>query len=177
MCGIIGINWKDEESVRYALGLFKYRGPDASGVFCDEEITLGHNRLSIIDVDARANQPMWDEAGEIAIVFNGEIYNFKELQKELSGKYHFRTESDTEALLYAYREYGEDLGSYLRGMFAFAIYDKNKSRLCLFRDHMGIKPLYYAYKNGFLSFSSELKGLTSLFSVQGVGLEPDPGAL
>jgi len=106
MCGIIGINWKDEESVRYALGLFKYRGPDASGVFCDEEITLGHNRLSIIDVDARANQPMWDEAGEIAIVFNGEIYNFKELQKELSGKYHFRTESDTEALLCISRIWG-----------------------------------------------------------------------
>lgn len=163
MCGIIGINEKNESLIMESAELFRYRGPDAFGIFSDAQVTLGHNRLSIIDLDARSDQPLWDEAREVAIVFNGEIYNFKELRKKLSGKYHFRTASDTEALLYAYREYGEDVGRYLRGMYAFSIYDKNKKRIYLFRDHLGIKPLYYTHRDGMFAFSSEIKGITHIF--------------
>ena len=159
MCGIIGINEKNKPLITESAELFRYRGPDAFGIFADAQVTLGHNRLSIIDLDARSNQPMWDEAGEMAVVFNGEIYNFKELKEKLSGKYHFCTASDTEILLYAYREYGEDMGRYLRGMYAFAIYDKNRKRIYLSRDHLGIKPLYYTHRDGMFAFSSEIKGI------------------
>ena len=162
MCGIIGINEKNESLITESAELFCYRGPDAFGIFSDKQITLGHNRLSIIDLNTRSNQPMWDEAKEIAIVFNGEIYNFKELREKLSDKYHFHTTSDTEVVLYLYREYGEEMGRYLHGMYAFAIYDKNKKQIYLFRDHVGIKPLYYLYRDGLFAFSSELKGLTHI---------------
>lgn len=162
MCGIIGINEKNESLIAESANLFHYRGPDAFGIFSDENITLGHNRLSIIDLDHRSNQPMWDEAREIAIVFNGEIYNFKELREKLSAKYNFRTSSDTEVLLYLYREHGEEMGRYLDGMYAFAIYDKNKKLIYLFRDHLGIKPLYYTHCDGFFAFSSEMKGITHI---------------
>lgn len=160
MCGIIGINERNESLVTESAKLFCYRGPDAFGLFADEDITLGHNRLSIIDLDARSTQPMWDEAGEVAIVFNGEIFNFKELKEKLSPKYNFRTTSDTEVLLYLYREYGEEMGIHLDGMYAFAIYDKRNRRVYLFRDHAGIKPLYYTFRDGLFAFSSEIKGLT-----------------
>lgn len=162
MCGIIGINEENESLIIKSAKLFRYRGPDAFGIFANENITLGHNRLSIIDLDARSNQPMWDEAGEIATVFNGEVYNFRELREELSAKYNFRTTSDTEVLIYLYREYGEEMGGYLQGQYAFAIYDKNKKRIYLFRDHAGIKPLYYVYKDELFAFSSEMKGLANI---------------
>lgn len=170
MCGIIGINEKNEPLVAESAGLFRYRGPDAFGIFSDENITLGHNRLSVVDLDHRSNQPMWDEAREIAVVFNGEIYNFKELKEKLSAKYNFRTSSDTEVLLYLFREYGEEMGRYLNGMYAFAIYDKNKKLIYLFRDHLGIKPLYYAYYDGVFVFSSEMKGITHILKEKNIKL-------
>lgn len=162
MCGIIGINEENEQLIAESAGLFRYRGPNAFGIFTDKEVTLGHNRLSIIDLNPRSNQPMWDEAKKVAIVFNGEIYNFKELREKLSGKYYFYTGSDTEVILCAYREYGEDTGTHLRGMYAFAVYDTNKKQIYLFRDHAGIKPLYYVHRDGLFAFSSELKGLTHI---------------
>lgn len=162
MCGIIGINEKNESLVAESAKLFQYRGPDAFGLFSDEYITLGHNRLSIIDTATRSNQPMWDELGGVAVVFNGEIYNFKNLREKLSKKYNFRTTSDTEVLLYLYLEYGENMATYLDGMYAFAIYDKNKKQIYLFRDHAGIKPLYYIHRDGYFAFSSEIKGLTHI---------------
>lgn len=162
MCGIIGINEKNESLVSETAKLFRYRGPDAFGIYSDEDVTLGHNRLSVIDLDVRSSQPMWDEAGEVAVVFNGEIFNFKELKEELSYKYNFRTTSDTEVLLYLYREHGENMGTHLDGMYAFAIYDKKNRRVYLFRDHAGIKPLYYTHSDGLFAFSSEIKGLTHI---------------
>lgn len=162
MCGIVGVNERNEPLITESAGLFRYRGPDAFGIFADDEVTLGHNRLSIIDLDQRSNQPMWDEAGEVVVVFNGEIYNFKELKEKLSGTYHFRTTSDTEVLLYLYREYGEEMTCHLHGMYAFAIYDTHKKKIYLFRDHAGIKPLYYTHHDGLFAFSSELKGLTHI---------------
>ncbi len=143
MCGISGFNWKDEERVREMVSALSYRGPDANGVFVDEGISLGHNRLSIIDLSADANQPMFDNKNELSIVFNGEIYNFQELKKELEGEYEFKTKSDTEVILAGYRKWGREVVEKLNGMFAFAIWDKRDDSLYCARDHIGMKPFYY----------------------------------
>ena len=106
MCGISGFNWKDESKVAKMVQALSHRGPDADGIFVDEGVSLGHNRLSIIDLSSNANQPMFDNEKELVIVFNGEIYNFEEIKRELEGEYKFKTKSDTEVILAGYRKWG-----------------------------------------------------------------------
>jgi asparagine synthase (glutamine-hydrolysing) len=135
------------------------RGPDAGGVRVDRHAGLGHRRLSVIDLEASA-QPMSNEDGSVWIVFNGEIYNFKELRKELVARGHrFRTSGDTEVIVHLYEEFGEECVTRLRGMFAFAIWDARSDTLLLARDRIGIKPLYYSLDQHAFLFGSELKAL------------------
>ncbi len=136
----------------------KHRGPDGTDIFCAPDVTLGHNRLAIIDLDSRARQPMATSDGRYVIVFNGEIYNYRELKEALSD-YAYKTESDTEVILAGYAAWGADIFSKLNGMFALAIWDTQTKTLVLARDPVGIKPLYYHYAEGKLVFSSELTGV------------------
>jgi asparagine synthase (glutamine-hydrolysing) len=164
MCGIVGIlgkNTKDKEaiSLKMAKEIF-HRGPDQDGFFSDEYLSLGMRRLSIIDLKT-GKQPIESEDGNSIIFFNGEIYNYKELKEELLSKgVRFKTETDTEVILYIYQIYGVSGISKLRGMFAFCIYDKNLKSLFLARDFFGIKPLYFIKQDGkILGFASEIKAL------------------
>ncbi len=159
MCAINGITKNDAGGVAFMNERTAHRGPDGSRVWEGDGITLGHNRLAIIDLSDRALQPMESTDGRYVIVFNGEIYNYQELRVELQDAYNFKTESDTEVLMAAYARFGEAVLSKLRGIFAFGIWDKKERSLVLARDHMGVKPLYYRFSNGVLSFSSELCGL------------------
>ena len=137
----------------------KHRGPDAGGVFTDGEMSLGHNRLSIIDLSASANQPMYDNAKELVIVFNGEIYNFREIKKELAGEYEFKTKSDTEVILAGYRKWGKSVVDKLNGIFAFAIWDRRERELFCARDNAGVKPFYYFWDGERFIFASEIKAI------------------
>ena len=159
MCAINGITSNNVSLVTEMNTLTKHRGPDGSRVWEGRGITLGHNRLAIIDLSDRSLQPMQSTDARYSIVFNGEIYNYAELRAELIGQYSFKTESDTEVLLAAYIRWGMDMFPKLRGMFAFGIWDTQTSELLLARDHMGIKPLYYTIQNGVLTFSSEIPAL------------------
>lgn len=162
MCGIVGFVSNDKNKkkiIKKMSDKIIHRGPDSEGFYIDEDIALAHRRLSIIDLSA-GTQPMYNEDKSIVIVFNGEIYNYVELRKELKKKKHkFATQSDTEVLIHGYEEWGRDLPKKLRGMFAFAIYDINKKELFLARDNFGIKPLYYATFNDTFMFASEIKSL------------------
>jgi asparagine synthase (glutamine-hydrolysing) len=136
-----------------------HRGPNDAGTFFDSNISLGHRRLSIIDLDG-GHQPVHNEDETVWVVYNGEIYNFLQLKVDLESKGHrFYTSSDTEVLVHLYEEYGDDLVQYLRGMFAFALWDSTKKRLLLARDRLGIKPLYYSSIGNSLIFASEIKSL------------------
>ena len=167
MCGICGkvlrdtarrVDGADVEAMRDTM---ISRGPDAGGVHLDRYAGLGHRRLSIIDLEASV-QPMSNENGTVWIVFNGEIYNFVELRKDLLARGHqFRTAGDTEVIVHLYEEYGVDCVSRLRGMFAFAIWDARTDTLLLARDRVGIKPLYYALNDQAFLFGSELKALVA----------------
>lgn len=165
MCGITGIyNYSDQAAVETELlknmcQMIAHRGPDGEGTYFDQAagIGLGHRRLSIIDLEG-GHQPMATGDERLWIVFNGEIYNFPELKAELEGKgHHFQTRSDTEVILYLYREYGIKGFARLNGIFAFAIYDTEDRSLVLARDHFGVKPLYYSLANERLRFGSEIK--------------------
>lgn len=160
MCGICGIyGLEDKVLIRKMMGALSHRGNDDSGIYLDKGISLGHQRLSIIDIEG-GHQPMANEDGSIWTVYNGEIYNYKALKEELEKKGHrFSTSSDTEVIVHAYEEYGNAFVERLRGMFAFAIWDGTKKRLLLARDRIGIKPLYYAEMGGVLIFASEIKGI------------------
>jgi asparagine synthase (glutamine-hydrolysing) len=162
MCGIFGIistSAVREEQIRAGLSLLAHRGPDDSGIFCDGRVGLGHQRLSIIDIDS-GHQPIFNEDGTKCIVFNGEIYNYLELRDLLIKKGHlFTTKSDTETILHAYEEWGENCVQKLRGMFAFAIWDATDKRLFMARDRLGIKPLFYSEYGGKFSFASEMKAI------------------
>ncbi len=137
----------------------EHRGPDAGGEFRDGSVALGHRRLSIIDV-AGSPQPMSTPDGALTIIFNGEIYNFRDIREALAARGHrFATQGDTEVLLYAYREFGERMLEHLQGMFAFALWDRTAKRLFIARDHLGVKPLYYSWDGTTLVFGSELKAL------------------
>ena len=168
MCGIIGIASKDPIHDRGWIDAgrdaMRHRGPDDAGTWWSAGgcVGLGHRRLAIIDLSPAGHQPMQDASGELCIVFNGEIYNFASLRRELAEKSHvFSSHSDTEVILAAYREWGTDCLSHLNGMFAFALYDGRQRQLFMARDRAGEKPLFYALANGALRFASELKGLMS----------------
>ena len=163
MCGIAGFVGAEDRRSLYAMtAALAHRGPDGEGFHVDDAagVHLGHRRLAILDI-AGGDQPMWNEDGQIGVIFNGEIYNHAELRKLLEEKGHvFRSShSDTEVLVHGYEEWGNNLPLRLNGMFAFAIYDKSKRRLFLARDRFGEKPLYYCSKGDFFAFASELSAL------------------
>ena len=166
MCGIGGVFFHDRERMVDSVWLAdinrrqRHRGPDENGTFVSGGIGFAHTRLSIIDL-AEGQQPMSNPAGTVTIVFNGEIYNFQTLRDDLEKRGHtFQTRSDTETILEAWQEFGEDCVHHLRGMFAFAIWDSTRQTLFLARDRVGIKPLYYASTaDGAFVFGSELKAL------------------
>lgn len=183
MCGIIGIasRWPIPEPERQWLDAGRdalvHRGPDDAGTWwsSDGRVGLAHRRLAILDLSPLGRQPMSDGTGELWIVFNGEIYNFRELREELAGKGHgFRSRTDTEVILAAYREWGTDCLQRLNGMFAFALCDQPRQRLFLARDRPGEKPLFYRVSGGAIRFASELKGLLADRSLPRV---VDPEAL
>src|SRR5262249_29125015 len=169
-----------------------HRGPDGEGFYVDTEsrVFLGHRRLSIIDIAGGA-QPMWNAAGSIGVIYNGEIFNHRELRAELETKGHrFHTDhSDTEVLIEGYAAWGEDLPSHLNGQFAFCIYDRTRKRLFLARDRFGEKPLYVARQNGLFAFASELSAIArhsgfqarlrtrSLQKLMAYGFLPAPNAI
>jgi asparagine synthase (glutamine-hydrolysing) len=175
ICGVIGIQRSDlaEEITRRMMGALSHRGPDEDGILVAPSVALGMRRLSIIDLPG-GHQPVFNETRDVAVLFNGEIYNFRQLRKTLEGRGHaFRTHSDTEVIVHAYEEWGEQCLRELRGMFAIAIWDGRSSdssgdtsgeaarraRIFLARDRLGIKPLYYAAVGGDLLFSSEVRSL------------------
>ncbi len=180
MCGICGIvNFSANNPVKPGLiermaGTIAHRGPDDEGFFQDGNVALGHRRLSIIDLGGGA-QPIFNEDNSIVIVFNGEIYNYAGVTDDLVSRGHvFRTRSDTEAIVHAYEQFGPDCVERLRGMFAFAIWDRRARRLLLARDRLGKKPLYYYCGGNFFAFASEIK---ALLEIPGVPREVDPAAL
>jgi asparagine synthase (glutamine-hydrolysing) len=161
MCGICGIAGPgaDVEAVRRMNARLVHRGPDSDGTFAGDGVALAMRRLSIIDLE-HGDQPIANEDGSIVVVQNGEIYNHRELRRELERRGHrFRTASDTEVLVHLYEQHGEGFAERLRGMFAIALWDARERRLVLARDRFGIKPLYYRHLDGTLSFASELKAL------------------
>lgn len=165
MCGIVGVCNFNKKPVNEILlagmrDVLAHRGPDGAGAYfsSDKSVALGHRRLSIIDLSERADQPMSNEDGTVWIVFNGEIYNFQELRPDLEKRGHrFKSNSDTEVIIHLYEEYGEKCLDYLRGMFAFAIWDEREQKLFLARDRVGKKPLKYFIGPDFIVFASELK--------------------
>lgn len=161
MCGICGyaLFESDKRLLRRMAGVLTHRGPDDEGFFLDNGIGLGMRRLSIIDVTG-GKQPILNEDSTVAIIFNGEIYNYRALSDNLIRRGHrFRTRSDTETILHLYEDYGTECVQHLRGMFAFAIYDMRQDCLFIARDRLGIKPLYYWAQNGKLVFASEIKAI------------------
>lgn len=159
MCGIAGFNWKDNGLGEKMASSILHRGPDASGVFVSEGVTLAHRRLAIIDLSPSANQPMSSGSGHLHITFNGEIYNFEELKDELKGSYEFKTKSDTEVILAGYEKWGKDVVKRLNGIFSLAIWDEEKKELFCARDHLGVKPFYYFWDRDKFIFASELKAI------------------
>lgn len=176
MCGISGIFAPEigadklSISVKRMVNSQHHRGPDAQNVYVDSknQCAIGHNRLSIIDLSAEANQPMTNAGERQIICFNGEVYNFLELKRELAGTREFISRSDTEVVLAAYEKWGTASFDRLNGMFAFAILDRSKSKLILVRDRLGIKPCYYRFHNGRLAFGSEIKSIlaSGLFEIR-----------
>jgi asparagine synthase (glutamine-hydrolysing) len=137
-----------------------HRGPDADGFYIKDEIALGHRRLSIIDLSVTANQPMFDPSGRFVLIFNGEIYNFREVKKQIRD-YPFQTNSDSEVILAAYLQWGASCVEKLAGMFVFVIWDNQLRELFIARDRMGVKPLYYYFNDEYFLFASEVRALIS----------------
>jgi asparagine synthase (glutamine-hydrolysing) len=167
MCGIAGIVRVDAAPVnavqlQLMTDRLAHRGPDGAGIFTDGPVGLGHRRLSIIDLNG-GRQPLANEDGKVHVTFNGEIYNYRDLQRQLESFGHqFRTSSDTEVLVHAWEQWGTDCVNHLRGMFAFAIWDARQQQLFLARDRVGIKPLLYSWQKGYLAFASEMQALIAL---------------
>jgi asparagine synthase (glutamine-hydrolysing) len=162
MCGIAGIinHEANKPNILQMLEAQKHRGPDFMDYYVEEnKIALGHNRLSIIDLSSNANQPFVSDCENYILVFNGEIYNYIEIKNELKFKYSFKTQSDTEVLLNAYKEWGENCLEKLNGMFSFAIWNKKEQTLFAARDRFGVKPFYYYFDNSNFYFASEINTL------------------
>lgn len=183
MCGIAGFFDVASRAIRpdagaiaaRQIGVIRYRGPDAQGLHVGPGLALAHARLSIIDTSEAANQPMHDASGDVALVFNGEIYNFAALRAELTARGHsFRTNSDTEVILEGYRAWGPDVAKRLSGMFAIALYDRLRDRLVLVRDRLGKKPLAYGFVGSTFVFASELK---AVLAYPGMRRAPDLRAI
>ena len=192
MCGVAGRyhptrlppdpSWRAEADARLA-----HRGPDGSGSFADDRCELVHRRLALIDLSPTGAQPMANEDGSVLVTYNGEIYNHRELRDALLRRGHaFRGTSDTEVLVHLYEEHGEAIGEHLRGIYAFAIYDRARNRIVLVRDRFGIKPLFVAEMDGQWAFASEIKAITALrgfrprldrqacYDFLGLGYVPEP---
>jgi asparagine synthase (glutamine-hydrolysing) len=172
MCGICGVyennrsKFVDPYILKRMLRIIEHRGPDAEGAYFDKGFAMGMRRLSIIDLSS-GNQPIWNEDKSLVIVFNGEIYNYAELRDFLVARGHtFATNSDTEVIIHLYEELGESCVRWLRGMFAFAVWDIRNRRLFLARDHLGVKPLYYTQTGKRLIFGSEIKAILQHPDVQ-----------
>jgi asparagine synthase (glutamine-hydrolysing) len=174
MCGICGFSGPaNQERLEKMTRSIIHRGPDSAGFYSSGGINMGMRRLKIIDLST-GDQPVFNEDNTVAVVFNGEIYNYRELKTELLARGHrFRSRTDTEVLVHMYEEYGEDFPARLRGMFAFSLWDTKTSTLVLSRDHIGIKPVYYTMEGGQLAFASEIKALLA----GGARRELDPQAL
>ena len=163
MCGIVGEIRFDGRRVNssqrdYMMKTIISRGPDSSGLYEENSFFLGHRRLSVIDTSAKSNQPMIDEELRLVIIFNGVIYNFKELRTKLRKEgYSFSSNGDTEVILKSYHFYGEKCVQYFDGVFSFCIYDMKNKTFFLSRDRLGIKPLYYKLSGKAFSFSSTMK--------------------
>jgi asparagine synthase (glutamine-hydrolysing) len=195
MCGICGFNWADEHLIEQMKATLLHRGPDDHGTHVEAGISLGHRRLSIVDLSDSGRQPLSNEDGTVWITFNGEIYNHAELRTRLEQKGHvFRSRTDTESIVHAYEEYGLEFVKHLTGMFALAIWDAPRRRLVLARDRLGLKPLYYSLdSNGpsgnAVRFASEIKALLvdprvprevnrqGLFDLMGYEFVPAPDTL
>lgn len=163
MCGIAGIIYFDKTiaepgAINRMTGCMAHRGPDADGFFVRDNIALGHRRLSIIDLSAASNQPFADKTNRFQLIFNGELYNFQEVRDTITD-HHFRTTGDTEVLIEAYARWGINCIHHFKGMFAFAIWDDVEKELCIVRDRMGVKPVYYYTDNHCLVFSSEIRSI------------------
>jgi asparagine synthase (glutamine-hydrolysing) len=174
MCGINGIAFSsrsrrrvDATELKTMRDVITHRGPDDEGIYIDENVGLGHRRLSIVDV-ASGHQPMTNEDGSLYIIYNGEVYNHADYREDLEARGHvYRTHCDTETILHLYEDYGDACVEYLRGMFAFAIWDRNKRELFIARDRLGVKPLYYVHTaDGSLFFASEIKALLEARAVK-----------
>jgi len=173
MCGIAGIfafnskNNPTEDLLQQMGQCLIHRGPDDSGIYKDNNLGFSFRRLSIIDLSPKGHQPMHDLDQSITLVCNGEIYNYQSLRLELKKKgYSFKSETDVETLIYAYKEWGENFIDRIEGMFAFALWDKREGKLFLARDRLGIKPLYYYLDDGIFAFASEIKSILTIPSVQ-----------
>jgi len=175
MCGICGFNWTDTDLAARMMAVQEHRGPDDSGAFADERVSLGHRRLSIIDLTEAGRQPMASADGRLQIVYNGEVYNYVELADDLRRLGHtFRTRTDTEVVLHAYQQWGEACLERFNGMFAFAVYDEPNGRLFLARDRFGIKPLHFWHAGDRFLFASEIKAILECTDVR---RRPDPLAV
>jgi len=178
VCGIAGIlKYKGQHVERSVIGrmtnAMAHRGPDSDGFYVEEGIAFGHRRLSIIDLSSAANQPFTDYSGRYVMVFNGEMYNYQEVRQKIPD-YPFHTTSDTETLMAAYIRWGADCLQYFRGMFAFAIWDRQEKELFIARDRMGVKPLYYFLDDEQLVFASEIR---AILTVDGMKRRLNPAAL
>ena len=174
MCGIAGGNhpgWHYEKAIASIL----HCGPDGKNVETYQGMTFAFCRLAVQDLSVHAMQPMSSPDNLVHIIYNGEIYGYQKLKDDLKNKYQFRTSSDTEVILYAYLEYGKEFVDKIDGIFAMAIYDERVRKVYLFRDRIGVKPLYYYYKDGKFAFASELKALTEM--LEDSALEIDTMAL
>jgi asparagine synthase (glutamine-hydrolysing) len=169
ICGKVGLDSRDRidsRQVKRMMDTLMHRGPDDEGIYDGSQAVLGHRRLSIIDLST-GKQPISNEDGTVWVVFNGEVYNFKDLRRDLIERGHlFKTNTDTEVIIHLYEQYGDECVSQLEGMFAFALWDERQRKLLLARDRVGIKPLYYCITNGNLLFASEIKALITDPSVK-----------
>ena len=165
MCGIAGIFHRDLEAsadagqLQRMVAVLRHRGPDDEALYVDRPVGLAVRRLEIVDPSG-GQQPLFNEDRSVAVVFNGEIYNFRDLRRDLEANGHrFRTQSDTEVIVHAYEQYGHECVGHLRGMFAFAVWDGRRKELFVARDRFGIKPLYYAWDGRKFLFGSEIKAI------------------
>lgn len=172
MCGIAGFNWKDNAAIEAMAEAMRHRGPDDRGSYLDDNVSLGHTRLSILDLSPKGHQPMYFQ--NLAIVFNGEIYNFQEIRDELlTAGYKFASGTDTEVILAAYHRWGDKCVEKFNGMWAFCIYDMDKRTLFISRDRFGIKPVYYYFDGRRFIFASELKAIRK----HHIAFETDPAGV